>query len=408
MTANHHCLRRARRSWLRPSLFLAVPGVMVGCDGGRASDASVDDLPVFTAREELRIGSTHDPDLGFTRVGPIAVDADGTTYVAEAGENEIRVFAPNGDRLRTIGREGAGPGEFRSIGPLGLVADTLWVGDSRNRRVTLFDRQGTVLATLRAPEHVLEPEPMWHVRILGTTWLGAGRLRGDRVSVMLRDEMPPGVLVPRLLFDTSGTIVDTLGTRFLSLRTARRPVTVNGRELFLPRIADDTLHVEADRGSFVISRSIASGDGRSTFGVSHLDDDGDTIFTRSYHYRPEPTPPWLIDSMALSFSSGLRRSANPEAARLEQAVRDHAELPAFLPPVASARTSEDGGIWLRRTSAYHPTHRWLLLDSEGTPRGHLELPANVTISWSSGEVFWAAVPDDLDVPWLVRYRIEPR
>ena len=390
------------RSWTPGCLILLL---LAGCEGTRTSEATVDEAPRLTLHEELRIGSAHDPDSGFTRIGPIAVDADGTAYVAETGESEIRVYDERGRRVRTIGRKGEGPGEFRSISGLGLLGDTLWVGDASNRRVTLFDREGNVLATFRAPEHPFEPQPQWVIRIMGTTYLGGGRLRGDRLAIMVQQRMPDTTIsVPRFVFDTNGAIVDTLGVRRMSMSAVSSTVTVAGRELFVPRIRDDTLHVDADGESVLVARAVATDEREGTFSVVRWNAD-DTIFARRYRYRPEPAEPWVLDSIASRFARAHRASANLEPARLEQAVYDHVTLPRFLPPVFTARGSEDGGAWLRRDSDYHTTHRWLLLDADGAPRGHLELPSNATIRWSSGDRFWAVVPDELDVPWLVRYRI---
>ena len=50
-----------------------------------------------------------------------------------------------------------------------------------------------------------------------------------------------------------------------------------------------------------------------------------------------------------------------------------------------------------------PTARWAVMDDRAVPRGELELPANVRIVWSSGDTFWAVLPDEFDVPWVVRY-----
>jgi len=50
------------------------------------------------------------------------------------------VFDMSGKFVRNIGRDGAGPGEFRQIERFGWVGDTLWVSDPVLRRYTLFDR----------------------------------------------------------------------------------------------------------------------------------------------------------------------------------------------------------------------------------------------------------------------------
>ena len=47
-----------------------------------------------------------------------------------------------GQLVRTIGRQGDGPGEFRSPHRLGLVGDTLWVSDDSHRRLSFFGIDG--------------------------------------------------------------------------------------------------------------------------------------------------------------------------------------------------------------------------------------------------------------------------
>ncbi len=37
----------------------------------------------------------------------------------------------------------------------------------------------------------------------------------------------------------------------------------------------------------------------------------------------------------------------------------------------------------------------------------MKLPLDLRILWSHGDTFWAADPDEYDVPGLVRFRIHP-
>lgn len=59
-------------------------------------------------------------DIIFGVTGSILCDADGNTYVLDRQLSEIQVFDPSGEWLRTIGREGEGPGEFQN------GADMFW------------------------------------------------------------------------------------------------------------------------------------------------------------------------------------------------------------------------------------------------------------------------------------------
>lgn len=107
----------------------------------------------WTLEETLRIGSAGDagPEL-FGSVAAVEVDALGRIWVLERQAKELRVFGAGGAHVRTIGREGAGPGEFRD--PIGLAwapDGTLWVADPGNARYTVFDTAGAPRTTHPRP-----------------------------------------------------------------------------------------------------------------------------------------------------------------------------------------------------------------------------------------------------------------
>jgi len=54
-----------------------------------------------------------DDEVLFGVTSRVLTDEDGNSYVLDQQLSEIQVFAPDGEWLRTIGREGEGPGEFR-------------------------------------------------------------------------------------------------------------------------------------------------------------------------------------------------------------------------------------------------------------------------------------------------------
>ena len=72
--------------------------------------------------------------LGFTPAGQIAI--------AERGEMAVRIHGADGRRIRTVGREGQGPGEFGALNGLGFRGDSILVFDSRWFRISVFDGQG--------------------------------------------------------------------------------------------------------------------------------------------------------------------------------------------------------------------------------------------------------------------------
>jgi hypothetical protein len=96
--------------------------------------------------EELRIGREGDEQTQFFRVMDVGVDSSGWIYVVDARNFRVQVFDPSGKYLRTIGRQGQGPGEFEMPTSVffGGQAGYTHVLD-RFRRVNHFDDKGRYL-----------------------------------------------------------------------------------------------------------------------------------------------------------------------------------------------------------------------------------------------------------------------
>lgn len=84
------------------------------------------------------------------------MDADGLFYVEDGGNCRIAVFGTDGIFLRSIGRQGNGPGEFNRYGwrLTSLRGEVLTTYDYSLRRTTRFRTDGILLETIPAPSAV--------------------------------------------------------------------------------------------------------------------------------------------------------------------------------------------------------------------------------------------------------------
>lgn len=425
-------LREHQRLWRRPScppstwLLSALAAFACGGPAGRGG-ATVDELPHLAATEVQRIGSVDDPDVGFARIGSVDVDRDGNVYVLEAQDMEIRVYGSDGALLRTIGRRGEGPGEFSMLAPsFQVVGDTVWTMEPFTRRMTLFDRRGTVLATSRV-EGVIVPLQDQDGGVFPRILRPDGRFVGELMMYMgRRGPSPVGkgdtVQVPFVLLDFDGRALDTLGLvrRPPPDASPTRYVQIGSQRATVPRPPNvDPLSELLADGRIVVDRPVATDPERATFTVTRLTFAGDTVYSHTFAYRPEGYGDALLDSIA------ARRARAPAGAvRIEngqmvppdvpadqegamRAIRAALDFPPFQPPVQGASVGADQSLWLRREEVDPSTYRWLVLDPKGTAQGLIELPRETRVLWSRGMEFWAAVNDELGVPWLVRYRLAP-
>jgi DNA-binding beta-propeller fold protein YncE len=105
-----------------------------------------------------KFGAAGNPPELLTDPTNVLTDSNGDIYVAESHTDvedpnlvgRISVFDKNGKFLRTIGKTGTGPGEFRT--PHALVFDSqgrLIVADRHNHRVQILTKEGKYIAEYR-------------------------------------------------------------------------------------------------------------------------------------------------------------------------------------------------------------------------------------------------------------------
>ena len=115
--------------------------------------------PVCPTEEDLRIGSV-EGDSTTQLFGAWAATRlrDGSIAVLNRGTSQVKVFSPDGELVRQFGRQGGGPGEFRSnlFWALFLRADTLVVPDYRPWRFSFFLSDGTFIRSVELSPDIIE------------------------------------------------------------------------------------------------------------------------------------------------------------------------------------------------------------------------------------------------------------
>lgn len=377
----------------------------VGAPGGGST--AVEELAPIPIVEELRIGSVEDPSEGFSRISDVLAAPDGTVLVLEGAAGEVRSYDADGRLIRTFGGRGEGPGEFERPGTFGLVDDTLWVSDSGNDRITLFTLDGAVAATLpQRPLEVPSDAASMRVSVVPSAYLGGGRYSSaPRVSFRgATTGAPDSIRVPSVLFDMQGAVLDTVGWSVMGL--SADVISRDGSMLILRNPLDDAPLRGAFEGDRVIvDRSAASTEGSGGFKVSRVDTVGDTVFSRAFTYRPRRVTAAFMDSLVESHVENL--PASWDRSGWESAVRDALPDLDHHPPVTDYRVGEDGSVWLRLDQEDGGSASWLVVRPDGTAAGIVSLPGDAEIEWSADGVIWTVEEDELDVPWLVRYRLSP-
>jgi hypothetical protein len=362
----------------------------------RVDASDVRPFATLEAAPDLRLGALEGrPDEQFGRVADVLPLADGGVAVADAQAAEIRLFDEGGRYRSSLGSEGPGPGEFRSLTTLGrLTGDTLAAFDAALGRVTRFGPDGllgrvSTLAETRGG--VATVSFLSDGGLVGQgRWLPpeGGPLPGSEPT-LVRDT------VVLMLFDTEGAV-------------------------------DDTIHVVAGRESIA---SINVGDGviqilrrSAAFGRTNVFAVHPEGIWSSSNDRFElqlwaadrgrllriVRAPGLERPLADGVVTAVRERAfaeadSPEARRRAELWLELSPRPEILPAYDLVVVDDVGRLWVRAWSAPDPGTRWWVFAAGGELLGYVDVPSGVTITAVRCGSAWGVERDELDVSYVVRY-----
>lgn len=339
--------------------------------------------------EEIRIGRLEgEPEYTFGRVAAIIPAGDGGMWVLDGQAAELRLYQPDGQFVRSVGRSGSGPGEFGGINICSFMGPNgeIWIEDM-TRRWQRFDLTGALLGEFRS-----------------TSNLGCGvrvTITGDRLLVVntVAPTSPGGIRSSFYVehrIDPSGALVagDTFPTP-----TPPSPAMVTWRDsqgrplriLYAP-FTHRPQATPGPSGHFWV----APGGGAYTLVRTTLT--GDTILVVERDFAPVTVPDSIRDRAIREFQpEGLTADGGFDVDRVSR----------FFPPFEYLTFATDGSLWLRRfvddgRLAYD------IFTSDGYFQGTIALPDNLAgmfVHAITPEHLYGTVTDELDVPYVVRVAI---
>lgn len=403
---------------LPPVFLLLLLAACGGADAAGAGDgAGVTGASEWEAELVYRWGSIDDPDRLLTRITQVVIGEAGELFVTQPVDQQILVVDGTGASSTRIGRPGRGPGEFMSIGRIGILGDTLYAGDATGR-VSFFDLDGTLLASrdwampppapstesvsyMRSIPHVIRPD--------GTALLFAAV--GLPVPPGFQD---PGVfkwMVPRwfLRIDGSGEPINTIFRTEVAETTMRMTGGSDGFAMREPFFSGPLTTIMADgSGIVVVDREPAPDTRESSFRVTLIDPQGDTTFMREFLYSPVAiTSADVRRALTIAEQDMPPGRTVPPLADRERALREAGLVPATHVPVEAVETGQDGTIWIKLGDpAGSEEALWMVLEgASGDVSGMLVLPTGENVVAARDDILVTSVTDELDVPYLHRYRL---
>lgn len=385
-------------------LVLPLFAALVACADPKAtlSRAAIDTLPGGIIRvmspgptawadttgwklvETLRIEGSTDDSTVLNNPRSLALDGLGRIWVVDENPSVIKVFDIDGRLVRTVGHQGAGPGEFEK-GSIVVAGANVVLHDQELGRTSVFDTAGRFLRSWTSPccyRHPLVVDTSGLIYVNG--W------PGDSGGMYAR-------------YGMDGTARDTM---FFAREPRPRQWTfkggtVNDRVIMITNVP---LTPRTERA--------VNPDGGLIFGwseqyqivVSPHGQDTAMVFGRIW--IASPLPQWRREAELESAIAGIAREWGEEAARAQATISD---IPTMPPAFTGISVDGRGNRWITVDPSDDSTHTWFdVFDPGGAYLGRVVAPPGMDswlMAWSRDEMV-AYLENAEGEPVVLKFRIE--
>jgi len=339
---------------------------------------------LYTAVERARSDST----TQFMTAYSIDVDRRGNIYVAD--RDAIRVLGPNGRLVRSIGRQGIGPGEFRHLYSVEVMpGDSLFAFDSENGRATVFE-PGTWRAayTVQVGRNQLFPP------------FGVHRVSGGRAIAGLF-QMAYGTFDGRAQHGRRKMVVRLLDTDG-SLRKDSVLAVPEMENLMMhnPEAVGMNPFGRTTNVAFADDHIVTGWSDSLKFDVYTVEGRHRTTIRPSYSAPRRPIIQRERDSVVAMLSDQL-----VPAASVRRALDEHGAT--TWPLVQDMIVDDQDRIWVGITGARGEPNHWMAFDQGGIRVAQVDLPANMLMRVVRGTTAYVSALDENDVPQVVVFDLKP-
>lgn len=334
-----------------------------------------------------------DPSLIMGQIAGVAIDEGGRVFIADRDNSVIYLFNPDGSHVSTVGGEGDGPGEFRSLRNIQAGNGFLHVLDLSQRRITRFDPRSLEVAGTtslsgdeqesggfnlsRFPNHFsLLPNGNYLITFSAFTFPGMGN--GDDNGE------------PMLTFDILTPEGSYLGLEGIQLRSNETITSSSGGSfrIVMPAYGRKGLVTVNNDGQVYTNWS-------ENLLIKMYDSDGNYI---QAFYSDYKKPALDRDEMLAS-----AKETSDEASF---ALLKEQKFPETWPAVRQILADDNGHLWISLYTEDPGFLKWLILDENGRPQGTIEMPDNRRLQAVYHDHAYTIEPDDDGFDTVRRYEVK--
>jgi hypothetical protein len=378
---------------------LFMPGSMAQSQQGPEELSSLENLVRFDVSDpsipEISFNSPiafTDPSLIMGQITEVVVDESGRVFVADRDNSSVYMFDKDGKYITTIGGEGDGPGEFRSLRNLAAGSGYLHAFDMSQRRITRFDLEtlqeaGTTALSGDEPQtggfnmsrfpngFYLMPDGNYLLSFSAFTFPGMGGQSDD---------------VPMLDFDILTPGGEYLGFEGIELRANESVTSASGNSfrVIMPSYAQKAF-------------TAVSPDGRiyTNWSEELLVKEYDVNGTYQRAFFSEYRKPAIDRDELLASAKETYDEASYELLK-EQ------EFPETWPAVQHLLADDSNRLWIALYTG-NDMRKWVVFNiRSGKPEAVFELPSNHRIQQLKGEYVYVLEPDSDGFDSVKRYKVK--
>ncbi|TVR32955.1 MAG: 6-bladed beta-propeller [Balneolaceae bacterium] len=395
-------LRASRRSLRGVAIFLIVMVTACTADSNiQAPDhiLEMDNVTIHSA-EDIQAADTlkliykqsygESDDVMFGSPSFIDVDGSGRVYIADRQENDIKVFNNEGEFVRTVGRSGDGPGEFRQISSVLIENHSLWVYDNNLKRVNSYDTEtghynhGSRIAVNRSDFEDLDSR---YVR-------GIHRLPNSRFLIdFLKTEMPENVTGWETVQNRSSFYIMNHHGELTGGPIFEKPSSYHVMMVAGPRITGTPV-------DFYPSLQVgAAGNGRIyVMWPEHF-------LLEIYDERGEQEQAIYYPIERVSYDPA--GSFDGEQNELTERARREVDFPAFEPVSDRMLMDDRDRVWVSVNTHEPNKDEWWVLDLDGKLLARFSWPSDEPLETVRGDhVYTKQTEPGSGLQNVVRYRIQ--
>ena len=339
----------------------------------------------WTVEESFRVS-----EAGVTLFGVTAARLlrGGHLAVANAGNQEVLLIGEDGHLLRTVGTDGDGPGEFRSITSLHESHGGFLAYDARLGRLTSFDSSGGFIDSrpLEPPNRVVDLLPLT-MDAEGRGLVVYGSQRIGRAEGIRQDT------TPLLRYTGANALPDTIGLWGGEENSYTR--RANGGWSSTPVGFGRHLAASGRLGRLVLGTT-------DSLNATVLDSAGTVILRLIGRYRGAA----VATNDGLAWQSDLAESTPADLPkRIKEMLREapfHDSYPAF----DALLLATDGDVWVGSATQWTETQReWFVFSPSGDLIGAVAMPKDAELLDVAYGRLVARTRDRQGVEDVVAYRL---